>query len=82
EVVDGDVVQEIDATPPVIDVASTAAAEEPRAEAPADGDSVQEPPARGKRKRTAKTGSSSTRARKTASRGRTTGRKKSAAATE
>ena len=82
EVVDGDVVQEIDATPPVID-ASTAAAESESDARQQETEPVHETPSRGRRKRATKTASSPSRARKTASKGRgASGRKKSAAAAE
>ena len=82
EVVDGDVVQEIDATPPVID-ASTAAAESESDARQQETEPVHETPSRGRGKRATKTASSPSRARKTASKGRgASGRKKSAAAAE
>jgi uncharacterized LabA/DUF88 family protein len=76
EVVDGDVVQEIDAAPPVIEVAESAAVEE-HPEATTEAQPIEELPARGKRKRAAKT-ASSPRARKTAGGKTRSPRKKSA----
>jgi uncharacterized LabA/DUF88 family protein len=78
DIVDGDVVQEIDATPPVIDVAATAAqADGPQPESASDEESSGEAPSRGRRKRATKTAAPS-RARKTASRPRSSARRKTA----
>jgi len=78
DIVDGDVVQEIDATPPVIDVAATAAqADGPQPESASDEESSGEAPSRGRRKRATKTAAPS-RARKTASRPRSSARRKAA----
>ena len=77
EVVDADVVQEIDATPPVIDVAPSAAPEAEPSEAGGDASPTDEEPARGKRKRASRSasGPKAPRARKTASRPRTSRKK-------
>ena len=67
EVVDGDVVQEIDATPPMIDVPQGAAEDGRDAESSQDESPGEEAPARGRRKRAPKpaAGSRPSRARKT-----------------
>jgi hypothetical protein len=76
EIVEGDVVQEIDATPPVIEVPESSVGEE-QADGGTDAQSAAEEPVRGKRKRAAKT-ASSPRARKTPAKPRAN-RKKAAA---
>ena len=79
EVVDGDVVQEMDATPPVIDVAPSAAPENgEQAESSSEQSAPEEGRARGRRKRASKSPSSlrAPRARKTASARPRTARKK------
>jgi hypothetical protein len=89
DVVEGDVVQELEATPPVIDVPESADVDEPQAGAPAPvtdegAEPAEEPPARGRRKRTAKAASSAKapRARKTASSRAKSGTRKRATAAE
>jgi uncharacterized LabA/DUF88 family protein len=69
DVVDGDVVQEIDATPPMIDVPQGAAEDGPDDESSQDESPGEGAPARGRRKRAPKpaAGSRPSRARKTAS---------------
>ena len=81
EVVDGDVVQEIDAAPPVIEVASAPSESGSESEEPSGESAEESAPSRGRRKRAAKGGGApkAPRARKTASARPRTPRRKAAA---